>query len=131
MPARWSTTGSPVHACSRALDVAARNHDSLPDGGPPHAPLSSIAVPTLVIHGTADPVFPLPHGEALAERIPGARLLPLEDAGHGIDRADRPTVVPAILGHTAADGSGRGASRPWTTGPGPAARPGLTPSPGR
>ena len=38
----------------------------------PHAPLSSITVPTLVIHGTADPLFPLGHGQALAEEIPGA-----------------------------------------------------------
>jgi pimeloyl-ACP methyl ester carboxylesterase len=30
-------------------------------------PLSTIAVPTLVIHGTADPMFPLEHGQALAE----------------------------------------------------------------
>ncbi|MEV7556943.1 alpha/beta fold hydrolase [Streptomyces sp. NPDC089795] len=86
----------------RARDVdAARNHDSLTDGQVPEAPLSSIAVPTLVIHGTADPMFPLRHGEVLAERIPGARLLALEDAGHGVDRADWPTVAAAILDHTA------------------------------
>ena len=65
-------------------------------------PLSSINVPTLVIHGTADPMFPLGHGEALAEEIPGATLLPLEGAGHGVDRADWDTIVPAILEHTAA-----------------------------
>ena len=41
----------------------------------PSAPLSSIAAPTLVIHGTADPMFPPEHGRALAEEIPGARLL--------------------------------------------------------
>ncbi|PWK66596.1 pimeloyl-ACP methyl ester carboxylesterase [Streptomyces sp. CG 926] len=86
----------------RAHDFdAAGNHDSLTDGELPRAPLSSIAVPTLVIHGTADPMFPLRHGEALAERIPGARLLALQDAGHGIDPADRPTVAAAILDHTA------------------------------
>jgi hypothetical protein len=28
------------------------------------------------------------HGEALAEDIPGARLLPLEGGGNGVDRAD-------------------------------------------
>ncbi|WP_406181353.1 alpha/beta fold hydrolase [Streptomyces sp. NBC_01006] len=88
----------------RAHDFAAvRNHDVLPEGELPSAPLSSIAVPALVIHGTADPMFPLPHGEALAERIPGARLLVLEGAGHGVERADRAVIVPAILGHTAAD----------------------------
>ena len=42
--------------------------------------VSSIAVPTLVIHGSEDPMFPLEHGHALAEEIPGARLLTLEDA---------------------------------------------------
>ncbi|MGV9347083.1 alpha/beta fold hydrolase [Streptomyces spiralis] len=86
----------------RAHDfAAARNHDSLPDGELPQASLASIAVPTLVIHGTADPLFPLPHGEALAEQIPGGRLLVLEDAGHGVERADWPVIVPAVLEHTA------------------------------
>ncbi|MFF3465231.1 alpha/beta fold hydrolase [Streptomyces sp. NPDC001984] len=62
----------------RAHDfAAARNHDSLPDGELSQAPLSSIAVPTLVIHGTADPMFPLRHGEALAEQISEGRLLAL------------------------------------------------------
>lgn len=87
----------------RAHDFgAARNHDALTDGTIAQAPLSSIAVPTLVIHGTADPMFPLRHGEALAERIPGGRLLALEDAGHGVERADWSTIVAAILEHTAA-----------------------------
>ncbi|MFI8345159.1 alpha/beta fold hydrolase [Streptomyces sp. NPDC085639] len=82
---------------------AARNHDCLPDGEPPRASLSSIAVPTLVIHGTADPMFPLRHGEVLAQQIPAARLLALADAGHGIDRADWPTIVAAVLDHTGTD----------------------------
>ncbi|KOY56607.1 alpha/beta fold hydrolase [Streptomyces sp. XY332] len=87
----------------RARDfTAARNHDSLPNGELPPAPLSSIAAPTLVIHGTADPMFPLRHGEALVEQIPEGGLLVLEDAGHGVDRADWATIVPAILEHTAA-----------------------------
>ncbi|MFD9413654.1 alpha/beta fold hydrolase [Streptomyces goshikiensis] len=85
----------------RARDVAAvRNHDALADGGRPRAPLASIAVPALVIHGSADPMFPLAHGEALAEELPGGRLLVLEDAGHGVGRADWETVVTAVLGHT-------------------------------
>ncbi|WP_030389520.1 alpha/beta fold hydrolase [Streptomyces sp. NRRL S-241] len=82
---------------------AARNHDCLPDDEPPRASLSSIAVPTLVIHGTADPMFPLRHGEVLAQQIPAARLLALADAGHGIDRADWPTIVAAVLDHTGTD----------------------------
>ncbi|MET9602307.1 alpha/beta fold hydrolase [Streptomyces sp. NPDC006459] len=82
---------------------AARNHDCLPDDEPPRASLSSIAVPTLVIHGTADPMFPLRHGEVLAQQIPAARLLALADAGHGIDRADWPAITAAVLDHTGTD----------------------------
>jgi pimeloyl-ACP methyl ester carboxylesterase len=82
----------------RADSVAAlQNHDIMAHDESPREPLSSIAVPTLVVHGTADPMFPLPHGEALAEAIPTAQLLTLTDAGHGVDRADWDTLVPAIL----------------------------------
>ena len=85
----------------RARDFASlQNHDAIPDGDRRHQPLSSIAAPTLVIHGTADPMFPVEHGEALAEEIPGAQLLALEGAGHGVNRADWETIARAILEHT-------------------------------
>jgi pimeloyl-ACP methyl ester carboxylesterase len=93
----------------RARDfAAAQNHDVLPPGRSPDEPISSIAVPTLVIHGAADPAFPPEHGEALAKEIPGARLLLLENAGHGVGRADWETVAVAILEQTdIADRPGR------------------------
>jgi pimeloyl-ACP methyl ester carboxylesterase len=62
--------------------------------------LGGLDVPTLVIHGTEDPVFPLGHGEALAREIPGAELLTLEGGGHELARRDWDVVVPAILAHT-------------------------------
>jgi pimeloyl-ACP methyl ester carboxylesterase len=44
-------------------------------------PLENISVPTLIIHGTEDPVVPYnEHGKKLAERIPGAQLV-LADKG--------------------------------------------------
>jgi pimeloyl-ACP methyl ester carboxylesterase len=90
----------------RARDFAAvQNHDSLTDDHRQRAPLSSIAARTLVIHGTADPMFPLPHGEAIVEEIPHATLLPLAGAGHGLDRRDWNSIVRAILEHTAGSGS--------------------------
>ena len=86
----------------RARDIAAsENHAAITDGDGSRRPLSAIAVPTLVIHGSADPVFPLAHGEALAREIPAATLLPLEGAGHGVDRADWEIIIRAILAHTA------------------------------
>ena len=64
--------------------------------------VSAGRAPTLVIHGTADPIFPLPHGQALACRDPSAQLLPIEGAGHGVQRADWESVTEAITVHTAA-----------------------------
>jgi pimeloyl-ACP methyl ester carboxylesterase len=93
----------------RARDFpAAQNHDVLPEGESSNKPLSSIGVPTLIIHGTADPMFPIEHGQALAQEIPDARLLPLEGAGHGVERADWEIIVRAILDHTAAAEAPRG-----------------------
>lgn len=86
----------------RARDFgAARNHDVLLEGESSNKPLSSVEVPTLVIHGTGDPLFSPEHGEALAKEIPGARLLWLEGAGHGVDRADWEAIARGILEHTA------------------------------
>jgi pimeloyl-ACP methyl ester carboxylesterase len=82
----------------RARDIAAlQNHDAIEDGGRSYPALSTLTVPTLVIHGTADPMFPPEHGEALAAEIPDARLLLLDGAGHGIDRADWDAIVAAII----------------------------------
>jgi pimeloyl-ACP methyl ester carboxylesterase len=79
-----------------------QNHDVLPDGEEAtDESITSITAPTLVIHGTADPMFPLAHGEALAEAIPDATLLPLEGAGHGVDRTDWDLIARAIIAHTA------------------------------
>ena len=86
----------------RANDFAAvQNHDLLGDDDTHRKPLSSIAAPTLVIQGTADPMFPLAHAQALASEIPGARLLRLEGAGHGVKRTDWDTITQAIAAHTA------------------------------
>jgi pimeloyl-ACP methyl ester carboxylesterase len=63
--------------------------------------MADLDVPTLVLHGTDDPLFPLPHGEALAAEIRGARLVALPGMGHEVP--PRPlwdVVVPAILQHT-------------------------------
>jgi pimeloyl-ACP methyl ester carboxylesterase len=89
----------------RTTDFAASqtNHWIVADGNLPVAGgLADLAVPTLVLHGTEDPMFPLPHGEALARDIPGARLVPLPGVGHEHPpRQVWPIVLPAIVAHTA------------------------------
>jgi pimeloyl-ACP methyl ester carboxylesterase len=46
--------------------------------------LGQLNVPTLVVHGKADPFIPIAHGEKLAQAIPGARSLWLDDMGHDL-----------------------------------------------
>jgi pimeloyl-ACP methyl ester carboxylesterase len=97
----------------RARDIAAsENHGLAAEGDPPREPLSSIGVPTLVIHGTEDPMFPLEHGEVLVRELAEARLLTLAGAGHGVERADWETIARAILAHT--DAATRFISPPGT-----------------
>jgi pimeloyl-ACP methyl ester carboxylesterase len=84
----------------RTTDMAASqtNHWILPDGRPMEGDLSQVKAPTLVLHGTEDPLFPYPHAEALAAAIPGARLIPLEGMGHQLPpRSLWPTVTTHLL----------------------------------
>lgn len=52
----------------RTRDMAASltNHFILGDDTPSDARLGQITTPTLVLHGTTDPMFPIEHGQALA-----------------------------------------------------------------
>jgi pimeloyl-ACP methyl ester carboxylesterase len=87
----------------RSLDMAStmQNHSAMDQGEPVRGRVHDLRVPTLVLHGTEDPLFPFPHGEALADEIPGARLVPLEGVGHELPpRPLWPLVVEEILGHT-------------------------------
>jgi pimeloyl-ACP methyl ester carboxylesterase len=63
--------------------------------------IGEIAVPFLVIHGTADPLFPHPHGVALAEAVPGASLVSIEGGGHELHENDWDQILGAIVRHTA------------------------------
>ncbi len=65
--------------------------------------LTEASTPTLVIHGTDDPFFPYGNGVALANEIPGAQRLTLEQMGHELPRALWSVVVSAILRHTSGE----------------------------
>lgn len=90
---------------SRDMEASATNHWVVDDGDGPLVRLTDIAAPTLVLHGTADPLFPSAHAEALADAIPGARLLRLDGVGHQAPPpATWDVVVPALLEHTGSAG---------------------------
>jgi pimeloyl-ACP methyl ester carboxylesterase len=86
----------------RTVNIASSmtNHLVMDEGEPWRDRLGEVSVPTLVVHGTADPVLPYGHALALAGEIPGARLVSLERTGHELPRAVWDVVVPAILQHT-------------------------------
>jgi pimeloyl-ACP methyl ester carboxylesterase len=68
---RWSGSPGAVEALAlmnREIDV----RDVLP----------AIRVPTLVVHGSQDTIVPVEVARYVADRIPGARLVELPEAGH-------------------------------------------------
>ncbi len=58
--------------------------------------LATITVPTLVIHGTDDPLIPPACGYDTALSIPDAIYLPIKGMGHDMPRALDQTVIDAI-----------------------------------
>jgi pimeloyl-ACP methyl ester carboxylesterase len=67
--------------------------------------LRRITAPTLVIHGTADPLVAHSGGKATARAIPGARFMSIRGMGHDLPRAAWPRLIDAIAEHAVqADG---------------------------
>ena len=61
--------------------------------------LGQIRVPTLVIHGTADPLLPLAAGRETADLIPNARFEVIEGMGHQLPEALVPELGALIAEH--------------------------------
>ncbi|HTV70666.1 MAG TPA: alpha/beta hydrolase [Rhizobiaceae bacterium] len=76
------------------------NHFMLVGGGVP-LDVRNLQLPLLVIHGTADPLFPVEHGEALAEAVTASRMVRLEGGGHEIHPGHWDLIVSEIENHTA------------------------------
>jgi pimeloyl-ACP methyl ester carboxylesterase len=70
---------------SEDMSVSETNHWLVGrDNAPLRDRLKEIAAPTLVLHGTDDPLYPAEHGRVLAREIPGARLVLLDGMGHEV-----------------------------------------------
>jgi len=65
------------------------------------AALRSVRVPTLVLHGDADPLVPLACGVDTAESIPGARLVVIPGMGHALPISFWKRIVEEIATHAA------------------------------
>jgi pimeloyl-ACP methyl ester carboxylesterase len=64
------------------------------------ARLTELRVPTLVLHGTADPIVGVSGGEALARAIPDATLRVFPGMGHDLPAALWPEFADAIAANT-------------------------------
>jgi len=60
--------------------------------------LGKIRTPSLILHGSEDPVVPYRHGERFAKAVPGSRLVTFEGGGHGL-----PTREPVKVNQTIRD----------------------------
>ncbi|MCW2762266.1 MAG: alpha/beta hydrolase [Marmoricola sp.] len=101
--------GRTVVARTRDMEASVANHwVVIGGGGEAVHTMAEIDAPTLVLHGTDDPLFPFPHGQALVAEIPGATLVALEGMGHEVPpRMFWDVVVPAIVEHTGGQNAAR------------------------
>jgi pimeloyl-ACP methyl ester carboxylesterase len=66
--------------------------------------LRRIEAPTLVVHGTADPLVRPSGGRATAKAIDGAKLVTIDRMGHDMPRAVWPQLIDAIAENAARAG---------------------------
>jgi len=98
-------------AYDRAHDPAgiARQVVAIAASGDRTAALRSVSVPTLVIHGAADPLVDVSGGRATARAVPGAELAVFDGMGHDLPRALWAEIARRIAGLVHRAGALRGA----------------------
>ena len=77
----------------------ARQMVSIIASGSRKAALVGVTVPTLVIHGNADPLIPLACGVDIADSVPGAKLVVIKGMGHAMPISMWPQILDAIAAH--------------------------------
>ncbi len=86
----------------RAFDPAgvARQMAAVIADGSRRDALAGVRTPTLVLHGSDDPLLPLACGEATARAVPGAQLAVIDGMGHDLPEGAWPEIVERISAHT-------------------------------
>ena len=90
----WAQAG---RAYDRAFHPAgvSRQYAALMSAESAKEALQSVEVPTLIVHGSDDPLIPLDAARAMADVMPHAELLVIDGMGHAVNEC--PTVWPPIL----------------------------------
>jgi pimeloyl-ACP methyl ester carboxylesterase len=97
--ARLRAIGEAAHARGLSPRGFLRHFAAVLASGDRAPRLRSVRVPTLVIHGSRDPMFPLRAGRAMARMMPEATWLPIAGMGHDLPSPLWPTLVAAITRH--------------------------------
>ncbi|KUH39183.1 MULTISPECIES: alpha/beta fold hydrolase [Streptomyces] len=90
-----------VYARARSLPAALHHSLAGSAGTGGTAGPAAVKAPTLVLHGTDDPMFPLAHGEAVAAAVPDARLVVVAGMGHTLPSVLDARLAEEVLRHTA------------------------------
>lgn len=96
---RLRVLGAEVHARGMNPRGFLRHFAAVLASGDRRPKLPACRVPTLVVHGSCDPMFPLRAGRRLASLIPEATWLPIAGMGHDLPTPLWPTLVSAIARH--------------------------------
>jgi proline iminopeptidase len=89
---RAAARGYDVHGTARQLLAVLASGDR-------RAELGRVRAPTLVIHGTDDPLVPRSAGRDVARHITGAKLLEFDGMGHDLPPSLMPEIIGAIVAH--------------------------------
>ena len=84
---------------ARQVQSALANHPIAEQGPRWRERLGGIDVPCQVVHGTADPMFPIGNAEALAREIPRARLERMPGVGHELPPRTWDRAIDLIEAH--------------------------------
>ena len=76
-----------------------RQYAAIVADGDRRAALAKLTVPTLVIHGAADPLVPVAAGKDTAASVPDAHYIELDQLGHDLSEPVIPAIVDAIAAH--------------------------------
>jgi len=99
-PIHWASLAEIWITRSKNLS-ASYNHRLAVSASPSNreSELKNLHVPTLIIHGSVDPFFPIEHAHALQKAIPSSSLVIVEKMGHLFHEGFIEAVLNALLPH--------------------------------
>lgn len=93
----WRNRAARGYDRSHYDDGFARQFWAIVDSGDRVELLKTIQQPSLVIHGTIDPLIPIEHGEHTHKLLPNSRYVEIADMGHYIGEEHYQQIISELL----------------------------------